>query len=274
MNVNFGPGASAVDKEGYLNLYRRDSSSNQTKIGVFRSGIPIGGVRGAELWSYQALALVTNTGAGHIVFKPQGTEKVRIDTTGNLLVGCIAFSNPTSGLTIAAGGETKIQINHVNGTGSGVAYASFRYNQSVLGSITQHGTSATLYNTSSDYRLKEDDVPMTGATERVKALRPVNFAWKADGSRTDGFFAHEAQAVVPECVTGTKDAMRDEEYEVTAAVLDDEGSETTAAVMGTRSVPDMQGIDQSKLVPLLTAAIQEQQTLIEALTARITALEG
>ena len=274
MNVNFGPGASAVDKEGYLNLYRRDSSSNQTKIGVFRSGIPIGGVRGAELWSYQALALVTNTGAGHIVFKPQGTEKVRIDTTGNLLVGCIAFSNPTSGLTIAAGGETKIQINHVNGTGSGVAYASFRYNQSVLGSITQHGTSATLYNTSSDYRLKEDDVPMTGATERVKALRPVNFAWKADGSRTDGFLAHEAQAVVPECVTGTKDAMRDEEYEVTAAVLDDEGSETTAAVMGTRSVPDMQGIDQSKLVPLLTAAIQEQQTLIEALIARITALEA
>ena len=108
---------------------------------------------------------------------------------------------------------------------------------------------------------------MTGATERVKALRPINFAWKVDGSRVDGFFAHEAQEVVPEAVTGTKDAMMDEEYEVTPAVVDDEGNETTAAVMGTRSVPDMQGIDQSKLVPLLTATIQE-------LIARIEALEG
>ena len=83
----------------------------------------------------------------------------------------------------------------------------------------------------------------------------------------NGFLAHELAEVVPEAVTGTKDAMRDEEYEVTPAVVDDEGNETTAAVMGTRSVPDMQGIDQSKLVPLLTATIQE-------LIARIEALEG
>jgi hypothetical protein len=75
-----------------------------------------------------------------------------------------------------------------------------------------------LMYTSSDYRLKEDDQPMTGATERVKALRPINFAWKVNGSRVDGFLAHEAQEVVPECVTGSKDAMRDEEYEVTPAV--------------------------------------------------------
>ena len=106
---------------------------------------------------------------------------------------------------------------------------------------------------------------MTGATERVKALRPVNFAWKADGSRVDGFFAHELAEVVPEATTGTKDAMRDEEYEVTPAVKDEEGNETTAAVMATRSVPDMQGIDQSKLVPLLTATIQELIARIEAL---------
>ena len=70
---------------------------------------------------------------------------------------------------------------------------------------------------------------------------------------------------MPEAVHGTKDAMKDEEYEVTPAVVDDEGNETTAAVMGTRSVPDMQGIDQSKLVPLLTATIQELIARIEAL---------
>ena len=127
--------------------------------------------------------------------------------------------------------------------------------------------SATAYNTSSDYRLKTDAQPMTGATDRIKQLNPVNFEWIADGTRVDGFLAHEAQAVVPEAVTGTKDAMRDEEYEVTPAVTDDDGNVTTEAVMGTRSVPDYQGIDQSKLVPLLVATIKE-------LEARITALEN
>ena len=115
---------------------------------------------------------------------------------------------------------------------------------------------------------------MTGASARVQALNPVNFEWIADGTRVDGFLAHEAQEVVPEAVSGTKDAMRDEEYEVTPAVLDDDGNVVTEAVMGTRSVPDYQGIDQSKLVPLLTAALQEALTKIDALETRITALEG
>jgi hypothetical protein len=139
-------------------------------------------------------------------------------------------------------------------------------NSSAVGSITTT-TSATAYNTSSDYRLKTDAQPMTGATDRLKQLNPVNFEWIADGTRVDGFLAHEAQAVVPEAVTGAKDAMRDEEYEVTPAVTDDDGNVVTEAVMGTRSVPDYQGIDQSKLVPLLVATIQE-------LEARITALEN
>ena len=135
---------------------------------------------------------------------------------------------------------------------------------------------------------------MTGASDRVLALNPVNFKWIADGTRVDGFLAHEAQAVVPEAVTGTKDGMKDEEYQVSAATGDiytpatDEADEvihsanaeqpetledgqqwreTTPAVMGTRSVPDMQGIDQSKMVPLLVASLQEA-------LARITALEN
>jgi hypothetical protein len=115
---------------------------------------------------------------------------------------------------------------------------------------------------------------MTGASARVQALNPVNFEWIASGERIDGFLAHEAATVVPESVTGTKDAMKDEEYEITPAVLDDDGDETTAAVMGTRSVPDFQGIDQSKIVPLLTAALQEALTEIAALKARVTTLEG
>jgi hypothetical protein len=115
---------------------------------------------------------------------------------------------------------------------------------------------------------------MSGASERVQALKPVNFAWKLDGTRVDGFLAHELQEVIPEAATGTKDAMQDEEYEVTPAVLDEEGNETSPAVMGTRSVPDMQGIDQSKIVPLLTAALQEALTKIADLETRLTALEA
>jgi len=142
-----------------------------------------------------------------------------------------------------------------------------------VGRIETSGSS-TSYITSSDYRLKTDAQPMTGASARVQALNPVNFEWIADGTRVDGFLAHEAQEVVPEAVTGTKDAMLDEEYEVTPAVLDDDGNVVTEAVMGTRSVPDYQGIDQSKLVPLLTAALQEALTKIDDMEARLAALEA
>jgi hypothetical protein len=136
-----------------------------------------------------------------------------------------------------------------------------------VGDIRTNG-SATAYITSSDYRLKENVVAMSGATERLKQLKPSRFNFIADADTTvDGFLAHEVQAVVPEAIAGDKDGMMDEEYEVTPAVLDDDGNVVTEAVMGTRSVPDYQGIDQSKLVPLLVATIQE-------LEARITALES
>ena len=263
-----------------------------------------------------------------------GTESMRIDHLGNVLVGKTTTGYASQGgFSINPGGASYFAVAHPNGTGSGNGYAIFTYNAGIVGSITQSGTNAVSFNTASDYRLKELDVPMTGATERVKALRPINFAWKSDGSRVDGFLAHELAEVVPEAATGTKDAMMDEEYEVTPATGDvftagseagftevspaivaspayydvdgnvikaeviaqaavheaydavleiihsadveqpetlEEGQEwreTTAAVMGTRSVPDMQGIDQSKLVPLLTATIQE-------LIARIETLEG
>ena len=113
----------------------------------------------------------------------------------------------------------------------------------LVGSISTSG-SATSYNTSSDYRLKENVVAMSGATERLKQLKPSRFNFIADPNKTvDGFLAHEVQDIVPEAISGTKDAV------------DDEGN------------PEYQGIDQSKLVPLLVATIQE-------LEARIAQLEG
>jgi len=161
----------------------------------------------------------------------------------------------------------------VSGTTTGFKYNMRFYNPNgQVGYIKTEGT-ATLYATSSDYRLKENVVPMTGSIDRLKELKPSRFNFKADTETTvDGFLAHEAGEVVPECVGGTKDAMMDEEYEVTPAVMDGE-TVVTEAVMGTRSVPDYQGIDQSKLSPLTISALQEAITLIEQLTARVTELE-
>ena len=111
-------------------------------------------------------------------------------------------------------------------------------------------SSSTAFNTSSDHRLKENVVDLTGATTRLKQLNPSRFNFIADPDRTvDGFLAHEAQAVVPEAVTGTHNEV------------DDDGNAV------------MQGIDQSKLVPLLTVALKESIAKIEALEARVTALE-
>jgi hypothetical protein len=166
------------------------------------------------------------------------------------------------------------------GNVSGKEMINFYNNGASVGTITTTG-SATSYNISSDYRLKENVVPITDSIERVKALRPSRFNFIVDPDQTvDGFLAHEAASVVAECASGTKDAMKDEEYEITAAidqVIDEDGNvttEATEAVMGTRSVPDYQGIDQSKLVPLLTAALQEAIIKIEELTTRIENLEG
>jgi len=117
-----------------------------------------------------------------------------------------------------------------------------------VGSIRTSG-STTSFNTSSDYRLKEDIVDMEGSIERLKDLKPCNFRWKSDGTRVDGFIAHEAQEVVPEAVHGTKDAVKED------------------------GTPDYQGIDQAKLVPLLTKALQEAVAKIEALEVRISTLE-
>jgi len=144
----------------------------------------------------------------------------------------------------------------------------------VVGSV-KTVNSSTQFNTSSDYRLKENVVDMTGAIDRLKLLQPRIFNFIADPDvEVDGFIAHEVSDVVPLAVSGEKDATQEEEYEVTPAVLDDDGNVTTEAVMGTRTVPDYQGIDQSKLVPLLTGALQEAIAKIEALETRIEALEN
>jgi hypothetical protein len=140
----------------------------------------------------------------------------------------------------------------------------FNNSNGLVGKIQTNGTS-TSYITSSDHRLKENVDYTWDATTRLKQLKPARFNFIADDTNTlvDGFLAHEVGSIVPEAITGTHNGMKDEEYETTPAVEDD-GAIITPAVMGTRSIPDYQGIDQSKLVPLLVKTIQE-------LEARLTA---
>jgi len=155
-----------------------------------------------------------------------------------------------------------------------VTHMRYYNGNGAVGSISTSG-SATSYNTSSDYRLKENVTTLDNAADRLAQIPVHRFNFIADPETTvDGFLAHEVQAIVPEAVTGGKDAMRLEQYEVEPAVYDEEGNLVTEAVMGEREVPDYQGIDQSKLVPLLTAALQEALQKIDALEARVTALEG
>ena len=158
-----------------------------------------------------------------------------------------------------SGTSTYTHIQFANGNGS-------------TGTITTSGTS-TSYNTNSDYRLKENVVDLDGAIDRVKQLAPKRFNFIADADTTvDGFIAHEAQTVVPEAVIGTHNGVEvwQEGEELPDGVslgdnkLDEDGN----------TIPKYQGIDQAKLVPLLTAALQEAIGKIEALETRVAQLEG
>ena len=156
----------------------------------------------------------------------------------------------------ASGAAESLQVSPTGGSGDEYCIATqvakttaafhFRIlnGNGVVGSIKTNG-SATSYNTSSDYRLKENVVDITDGITRVKQLQPRRFNFIADNATTlDGFLAHEAQTVVPQAVSGEKDGE------------------------------EMQSIDQSKLVPLLTAALQEAIVKIETLETKVTALEG
>ena len=217
--------------------------------------------------NYVALKAMVNDG---LIFSTNNNEKMRIDSSGKVAMGT---STPLAAeLTVFHSGMAGI-ITKMTGTTATNAI-SFQNGNGQIGRIQVSGTT-TSYITSSDYRLKENVVEITDGIDRVKLLNPSRFNFIADSDTTvDGFLAHEVQEVVPEAIAGAKDATKEEEYEVTPAVLDDDGNVVTEAVMGTRTVPDYQGIDQSKLVPLLTAALQEAITKIEALEARVTALEN
>jgi hypothetical protein len=179
-------------------------------------------------------------------FTPGVTNRLTINTSGNVLMGTTSLIGGDSGrLSIDTGGGLALLANR---TGDGNLCRWYREGSNVGNiNVTAGGTA---YNTSSDYRLKNSIAPITGALEKVALLKPCTYKWNADGSDGQGFIAHELAEVVPDCVTGEKDAV--ETY------TDEDGNEATR--------PAYQGIDTSFLVATLTAAIQE-------LNAKVTDLE-
>jgi hypothetical protein len=175
-------------------------------------------------------------------------ERARITSSGDLLVATNT-SGGQGGISVRIGGFTPNVLFNRTSTTAQSFPLEFQNAGTIVGYVGYNNTS-TFYVTSSDYRLKEDIQPMTGALAKVAALKPCTYKWKADGSDGEGFIAHELAEVCPQAVVGEKDAV------------DADGK------------PQYQGIDTSFLVATLTAAIQEQQAIITALTARVTALEG
>jgi hypothetical protein len=243
-----------VDNVGKLTLNRADSGTTiQTTVPdgqrFNQFDFKHGTAQKGAIWTDDTTALMgyyVPSGWGKN-FYTGGLERMRILSGGQLMVGLTAQMS---------GGDQGIEMD--GGTGSIITgkestnartHISFVNPNGTIGSITTTG-SGTAFNTSSDYRLKENVTDVTDGITRVKQLAPKRFNFIVDADTTvDGFLAHEAATVVPEAVHGTKDEVDDDDNAV------------------------MQGIDQSKLVPLLTAALQEAIAKIETLETENTAIK-
>ena len=280
---NIGLQVTGTNAAGFISLFRDDSSvvADDDLGGILFYGddnsatTQFASIRAtaegthADSDNPTALRFLTTSDGAEL-----STERMRIDSSGNLIIGASTTRTGTQSLSLEqansyiqfrqTGAQGVAQIQFFRNTDSTATYA---------GGISTTGTTVT-YSTSSDYRLKENIDYNFDALDRVKQLKPARFNFITDADTTvDGFIAHEVSDIVPEAITGEKDAVEQEEYEITPAEFNDDGEIVTEAVMGTREVPDYQGIDQSKLVPLLTKAIQEQQEMIEDLKSRIEVLE-
>ena len=261
--ITGGSEAVRIDSSGDVGIGDSSPSTALTSFGSASRGLSIKNVQ-------PTIALTdTDTGAGHFWIANAGGqsyfqnnvsgsiyrfltsdgEKLRITNTGNTLFGCTSFPSAS----VSGFGITGTSSGNASSSGSSTSawnHLLFYNGNGIVGSISTSG-STTTYSTSSDYRLKENQVSISDGLTRLNQLKPYRFNFIADADATvDGFFAHEVAEIVPEAVTGKKDAV------------DDDGNIVS------------QGIDQSKLVPLLVKALQEADDKIDALTARIEALEA
>jgi hypothetical protein len=215
---------------------------------------------------------VETDGDTHAIFAEGSTNRVGIGTSSPTAQlhcegGSVIFKNTGTNV----GGTVH---HYVNSVSSGAYRVRFDSNDTVVGSIGV-GTSSTAFNTSSDYRLKENVTYDFDATTRVKKLKPARFSWikdKKSDATQDGFIAHEVSDAVPEAVTGTKDAMMALEYQRDDVIP--EGKKLGDFKGYSKTEIEPQTLDYSKVVPLLTKALQEALARIETLEAKVTALES
>ena len=262
ISINGTTGISGVDGSASAPALQGVDSNTGVSFGTDTVNINTGGTTRATVDSSGALDVPTD-----FPIKVNGSEKARLTSSGGLMIG-------DDGSTRI--GEPKLHVLH-GGAGNNVASFLFnttddrdailiRHNGATINSgrklinfLNDQGNSAgyiicdrntTTFNTGSDYRLKENEVLISDGITRLKTLKAYRFNFKDNPSKTvDGFFAHEVTAV-PEAITGTKDEVDSD------------------------NKPIYQGIDQSKLVPLLTAALQEAIAKIEVLETKVAALEA
>jgi len=207
------------------------------------------------------------TGNAH-AWETDDTERMRIHSNGNVGIG---VASPDENLHVSGTVKTEDSF-HIRRSSNGTILDYFRVGEGNLFIIDNLSTDSNTrmrirntqgtisYNSSSDYRLKENDVNISDGITRIKKLRPIRFNWVKDNTTTyDGFFAHEVSDACPEAVDGTKDQV----------ALEDDPS-----LFLKKGDPIYQGIDNSKLVPLLTAALQESIAKIEVLEAEVAALKS
>ena len=226
-------------------LFRNQYYTNNLTAGVAAIGWIDTGSSGG------ILTFKTGTNGGGTTNIP--TERMRIDSSGNFLVGRTTSSFSNTGTVLFTGGYAQIEntasdnlsLRRANG---GVEIAFYTGTSTLSGTVSCSGSS-TAYNTSSDYRLKNSVAPMTTGLATVSALKPVTYKWNADDSDGEGFIAHELQSVIPHAVTGEKDAVNED------------GSIRP------------QGVDYSKIVVHLVAAIKELSAKNDALEAINAAFE-
>ena len=248
------------DGDGNIRLYVDSGGAVGIGTTVPLAKLDVGGSVRTDAGSTSTPAILlddTNTGfykaaTNEIGMVTDGTERVRIDSSGAVGIGT---TSPTGTALSLKGSLPPLVIDNNSAVDSAVFKNTVRFRDhegNTVANISMH-EAAVQYNTSSDHRLKENVESMTGAISRVKQLAPKRFSWIAanlDAPNVDGFMAHEAQTVVPEAVSGTHNEV------------DDDGNAV------------MQGIDHSKLVPLLTGALQEAIAKIETLETKVAVLEA